>query len=97
MLDENQEMLIDALLKRLAATIAAQAAPQIPITVDLWSAKEVAAYLKVTPRHVLERYAIMPGFPAPIRLPSPSGGIGHPRWKAKEIITWAERHQAARL
>lgn len=59
----------------------------------LWTAKDVAVYLKVTPRQVLERYAAMPGFPKAIRLPSPSGGLGHPRWKAKEIIAWTERHQ----
>jgi hypothetical protein len=92
---ENQEFL-DELLNRLTAALAAQAKPQIPVTIDLWRAREVAAYLKVTPRHVLERYAIMPGFPAPIRLPSPSG-IGHPRWKAKEIIAWTERYQGSQI
>jgi hypothetical protein len=66
--------------------------PQIPITVDLWDARTVGAYLKVSPRQVTERYALLDGFPPAIRLPSPNGR-GHPRWKAMEIIKWAEKHQ----
>ena len=66
--------------------------PQIPITVDLWDAKMVGAYLKVSPRQVTERYALLNGFPPAIRLPS-QNGRGHPRWKALEIIAWAEKHQ----
>jgi predicted DNA-binding transcriptional regulator AlpA len=66
---------------------------QVLVDDGLWTAKDVAAYLKVKPRQVLERYARLTGFPKAIRLPSPSGGHGHPRWKAKEIAAWADRHK----
>jgi predicted DNA-binding transcriptional regulator AlpA len=55
-------------------------------------AQTIAQYLKVTPKHVLQRYAPLPDFPQPIRLPS-AKGTGQLRWKAKEIIGWAERYQ----
>lgn len=63
-----------------------------PVSVDLWSAKEIADYLKVGPRQVSERYAALPDFPAAIRLPAESGR-GHYRWKASEVIAWAESRQ----
>ena len=66
--------------------------PQIPIDVDLWDSKTVASYLKVTPRQVTERYAPMPDFPLPIRLPS-TRGRGRPRWKAIEVIGWCGKYQ----
>ena len=64
----------------------------LPIDIDLWSAREIAAYLKVSPRQVTERYAPLLDFPRPIRLPANKGN-GHARWKASEIITWAESRQ----
>jgi len=68
----------------------------IPLSVALWNAETIAAFLQVSPRQVLERYAPMPGFPQAIRLPSVSAKKGHPRWKAEEIIDWVNRHQEQR-
>lgn len=65
----------------------------IPVELDLWSSKEIAAYLKRDIRVVREKICIMPGFPQAIRIPSPSGGKGHPLWKAAEIIDWATSFQ----
>lgn len=67
--------------------------PEIPLEVDIWDAKTVAAFLKVAPRYVTERYALMDDFPTPFRLPS-KNGRGHPRWKAVEIIRWAEQYRS---
>ena len=67
--------------------------PQIPVSVDLWDAKTIGAYLKVAPRRITEHYALLEDFPAPIRLPSATGGHGHPRWKAMDIVLWAEQYQ----
>lgn len=65
--------------------------PQIPITIDLWGPKEAAAYFKVSTRQFKERISCRPQFPRPIRLPTDKGaGRGHPRWKAIEVIKWAE-------
>jgi predicted DNA-binding transcriptional regulator AlpA len=84
----NDELLID----RISHAIADRIAPAVPIDIALWDAETISAYLKVGKSQVLERYAPLPGFPKAIRLPSTTGGRGHPRWKASEIIEWAEHH-----
>ena len=68
--------------------------PVIPINIDLWSSKEVAAFLKIGTRKV-GGYACRPDFPKPYRLPSDKGR-GHKRWKAKEIIAWSQKLQSIR-
>lgn len=92
-------------IEKLATLVAEKIQSQtaIPVSVDLWSAKEVGAYLKVSPRQALERYSHLPDFPSPIRLPSmdpramaentKSKGKGHPRWEATEVIAWARKHK----
>lgn len=86
--DTTQRDMID----QLAAAIASHMPRRIPIAVDLWSVAEIASYLKVQPRQVVERYACLPGFPAAIRLPTQGRGRGHTRYKAADIIKWAEAH-----
>ena len=72
--------------------------PRIPITVDLWSIKEIASYLKRSDAVVRERITALPGFPQAIRLPVLGGkGRGQPLWKAREVIAWAEKHQENRI
>lgn len=80
----------------LARAIAANLPPQIPIDVALWNAADCAAYLRTSESSFYSRVACLPGFPQPIRLPRPDGRKGHPRWKAREVIEWAERHQERR-
>ena len=77
---------------QLAAAIVGRLIPPIPLEIDLWSGVEIGAYLKVGSRQVLERLAPMPDFPKAIRLPT-DRGKGQPRWKACEIIAWAEKYQ----
>lgn len=57
----------------------------------LMTANEVGNYLKVKPRYVTEKYLLIPSFPKPIRLPTPEGGLGHPKWKPEEIENWVEK------
>lgn len=83
----NDETLID----RISYAIAERIAPSVPIDIALWDAETIGAFLKVGKSQVLERYAPLADFPKAIRLPS-TGGRGHPRWKASEIIGWAERY-----
>ncbi len=80
---------IDALSKLIAARMANKP----PFEEVLWTAEEVAEYLKCQPRQVLERYALLRDFPAAIRLPTPDGHRGHPRWKAIEITAWKEKYK----
>ena len=63
------------------------AVPRVPLNQALWSADDVADYLRVSRRTVTERYACRPDFPEPIRLPS-DGKRGHLRWRARDVIKW---------
>lgn len=80
------------IIEQIAAAVAGKITPAIPINIDLWDAATIGAYLKMSPRQVTERYAPLPDFPKAIRLPSPGSGKGHPRWKATEVIAWAEKY-----
>jgi hypothetical protein len=74
-------------------------AREIAIRLDplaLWDSKDVAAALRCDPRYVTERYANVPGFPKAIRLPSPSGKLGHPRWRRIAIQNWVASLEAGR-
>lgn len=87
-----ETQVIDQLAAELAHRIRVSA---IPIQIDLWDAETIGLYLKVSAKHVLQRYAPLPDFPQPIRLPSEKRG-GQPRWKAAEVIAWAEKYQEKR-
>lgn len=87
---ENSEI-----IDQLANAIAERVIPQFPITIDLWSSKECAAYLKISVSHFLQRIACRPDFPPAIRLPTADRGKGQPRWKAHKVINWANRHEEA--
>lgn len=57
----------------------------------LWTLEDVCTYLRVE-KTKLRTYQAMPKFPKAIRLPSDKGA-GHPRYKATEIMEWAESYQ----
>ncbi|RRW87689.1 hypothetical protein EGJ54_25345 [Pandoraea apista] len=97
------------LLERLAQSLADRLAPALPLSVQLWNAKTIAAYLQRSPAVVLERIVTLPGFPQPIRLPSTRakskpemhlsvhGATGQPLWKAIEVIAWVDSHRGSRI
>ena len=85
----NDQLTADIPIADLAAAIADRLRPRLPLSIELWSATDIAQYLKVGRRQVLERYAVLPGFPTPIRLPSDSGRGGY-RWRAAQIVAWTE-------
>lgn len=80
------------ILDKLAEVLAGKVRSPVPIDVALWDATDVAEYLRVGSTHVLTRYAPRPDFPKPIRLPTEGKRQGHPRWRAREIIDWAESY-----
>lgn len=82
-------------IEALADAIAARQ-PNIPIEVDLWGMAEIARYLKMSVSQVAQRYTPMPSFPAAIRLQTADGHRSHPRWKAVDVIAWAEKHMEKR-
>lgn len=70
-------------IEKLDEVIAALRAGSGP-TADRWlDPAAAAAYLSIGKRQFLERIAVLPGFPTPLR-------VGHPRWKASEVAEWAE-------
>lgn len=97
------------LVERLAQSVADRLAPAIPLSIQLWNARAIAAYLQRSPAVVLERVVTLPDFPTPIRLPSTgakskhntkpraSGFTGQPLWKAIEVIGWANSHRYTRV
>lgn len=89
-------MIEPTILDELAESIARHTARRIPLAVDLWGYSEIADYLKMTQRHVADRVATLPGFPASIRIPTRGAGRGQPRYKASEVIAWAESHRSKR-
>jgi hypothetical protein len=67
---------------------------QIPLSIDIWTTAEIGAYLKVAPTKVVERFASLPDFPKRFSLPTAEGRTTHPRWKAKDVVAWAESYAA---
>ena len=78
---------MDIDIQALARQIAVRMDPQA-----LMDAEDVAAFLKCSPRYVLEDYAKAPGFPKPLRLTGPEGRRGNARWKREDIQTWVDSH-----
>ncbi len=56
------------------------------ITEQLWTAEDVAAYLRLAPRVVVERVRYAPGFPRPVRVTGPRGKL---TWVPQEVRAWA--------
>lgn len=83
------EELIDQLVQAIQSRT-------IPVEFDLWDADGVASYLKVQRRTVLEVIAPRPDFPPAIRIPTSGSGPGAPRWKAVDVIAWAQARQDKR-
>jgi hypothetical protein len=72
-------------------------ARQIAFRMDpdsLMDAEDVGAFLKCTPRYVLERFTNAPGFPKAIRLTGPDGSRAQPRWKRHDITNWVNSQAA---
>jgi hypothetical protein len=85
---------IIGLLEEILAALSVRSAPALPLSVDLWDMTMIARYLKRSPSQVRERIVVVPSFPKPIRLPVASGGRSNPLYKARDVIQWAEHHQA---
>jgi predicted DNA-binding transcriptional regulator AlpA len=80
--------IVEAIVAKFDELIAATRAASLPLR-DRWlDAAGVGALLSHPMRYVLERLAPRPDFPRPLR-------EGHPRWKASEVLEWAERTRNA--
>ena len=93
--NDFQDLAIDLLRKILKEVEARPASVSaIPVAVDLWDTATIAAYLKRTPSFVRETILPAPNFPAPIRLPS--DGRTRALYKARDVISWAEKQHERR-
>jgi hypothetical protein len=81
------------LINRLAAAVAKQIRPPIPLEIDLWDIATIAAVLKRSEAQVRERMACLPDFPKAIRLPSSTGARGQALYRAKEVLEWVAKYQ----
>lgn len=87
------------LIERIAVAVAEHVRPAVPLTVALWDTETIAQYLTRSAKVVRERVVTLPDFPKPIRIPSvQSGKVDEatkslPRWKAAEVIAWAESYR----
>lgn len=77
----------------LAAILQKLSEKPLPVEVDLWDTEHIARYLKYSHSTVRDKILPLPGFPKPICIRT-SNGAGLPRYKAREVIKWAESLQA---
>ncbi len=82
-----------AILEKLDDLIAVLKRPSVPADRVLWDSAQAGAYLGISSRHFAERIACKPDFPRAIRLAEIKGGL---RWKAEEVMEWAESRQEKR-
>jgi predicted DNA-binding transcriptional regulator AlpA len=82
-------MTTDDLLSEILAELR-RSRQVVGLDAALWDAADVAAYLRVTREYVLQRLAPRADWPKAIRL---SDGPKLARWRAREVIAWAQRRQ----
>jgi predicted DNA-binding transcriptional regulator AlpA len=88
----STEQILEKLVERLSTAIQSPPQPQ-PISIALWDTRDIAAYLHRSQDRVYSDIVCLPTFPKPIRLPVK--GRAQALYKAREVIAWAEKHQAS--
>ena len=61
----------------------------LPLESRWLDAEQAAALLGFSYKTFLQSIACLPGFPRALRI----DGKGKPRWKASEVLTWAEQER----
>jgi hypothetical protein len=83
----SEKEILAAILQKLS-----EKSIPIPVEVDLWDTEHIAAYLKYAYSTVRDKILPLPSFPKPICVQT-ANGSGLPRYKAREVIKWAENLQ----
>lgn len=81
------------LLSSLQELIKQLQRPAVAAEHELWTAQDVAAYLKLSAYTVERRVVVQPGFPKSVQ-PCATGAKAAKRWFACEVITWLRQHRA---
>ena len=87
-------MSTDELLENLLAQLSKPVPAPLPVAIDLWDTRHIAAYLKRSIDTVRDDIVTLPSFPRPIRLPVRGAVRAQALYKAREVIAWAERHSS---
>lgn len=85
MTDDETKAILRAILQKLSEQ-------PLPVEVDLWDTEHIARYLKYSYSTVRDKIICLPSFPRPIRI-NTANGTSLPRFKAREVIQWAESLQ----
>ena len=85
------ERLIGLIAEAVSSRVSA-----VPLDIELWTTKHIAAYLHRTEKVTSERIVTLVGFPHAIRLPTKDGGRGNPMWRAAEVVEWVAKHKEKR-
>lgn len=67
--------------------------PRVMPADELWTAEDIAAYLKLATDTTERRVVSRPDFPAPLQ-PCLTGARAAKRWFAAEVITWARQNRS---
>lgn len=82
------EAILEKYLLKMVKTL--EAKPIIPIEHQLWDEKDIAQYLKYSEDYTKKHIIKNPNFPPSRQLPtSIDGERTVPRWKAKDVISFA--------
>jgi len=72
---------------------------EVPFEKQVWTASEVAGYIRVSKPHFQQAIQYMDTFPKPLGLPAYTHGGKErkmdSRWFSGDIIAWVERHRSA--
>lgn len=85
----------EQLVKLIASAVSSRVCA-VPLDIELWTIRHIAAYLHRTEKVTSERIVTLVGFPQAIRLPTPNGSRGQPMWRAAEVVDWVEKHKEKR-
>jgi hypothetical protein len=86
---EDQTELVAA----LKALVLQLSTPRVMPADELWTAEDIAAYLKLAVDTTERRVVTRPDFPAPLQ-PCLTGVRAAKRWFAAEVITWARQNRS---
>lgn len=67
--------------------------PAVAAEDELWTAQDIAAYLKLSTYTVERRVVVQPDFPTSVQ-PCATGVKAAKRWFAAEVISWLRQHRA---
>ncbi|WP_395503077.1 hypothetical protein [Ectopseudomonas mendocina] len=80
-----------SLLAALQDLVAQLKRPQVPAEDQLWTAEDIADYLKLATDTTERRVVTRPDFPAPLQ-PCETGRRAAKRWFAIDVRAWARKN-----